>query len=93
MNPKAQKLVCGVILIFALTSIHLPAQDSTGTLSGTVTDPAGEPVSNAKVLIKNVATGQSSEAQSDSAGHYSCSNLASDQGDYRNCDYRPPMTN
>ncbi len=51
MYPKAARLVCGVILIFALTSIYLPAQDS-GTVSGTVTDPAGKPVPNAKVSIK-----------------------------------------
>ena len=75
MNPKAATFVCGVILIFALTSIHLPAQDS-GTVSGTVTDPAGKPVPNAKVSIKDATNGQSSEAQTDSAGHYTFSNLA-----------------
>ena len=79
MNRKAATLACGVILIFALTSIRLPAQDS-GTVSGTVTDPAGKPVANAKVSIKNVTTGQSSEAQTDSAGHYTVSSLAA--GDY-----------
>ena len=80
MNPKAATFVCGVILIFALTSIHLPAQDS-GTVSGTVTDPAGKPVPNAKVSIKDATNGQSSEAQTDSAGHYTFSNLAA--GDYQ----------
>ena len=38
MYRRAATLVCGVILIFALTSIHLSAQDY-GTVSGTVTDP------------------------------------------------------
>ena len=69
MYRKAATLVCGVILIFALTSTYLCAQDY-GTVSGTVTDPAGQPVPNAKVAIKNATTGQLSEAQTDSAGHY-----------------------
>ena len=80
MHPKAATLVCGVVLIFVLTSISLPAQDS-GTVSGSVTDPAGKPVPNAKVSVKNATTGQLSEAQTDSAGHYTFSNLAA--GDYQ----------
>jgi FlaG/FlaF family flagellin (archaellin) len=56
MYRKAATLVCGVILIFALTSTYLCAQDY-GTVSGTVTDPAGQPVPNAKVAIKNATTG------------------------------------
>jgi len=80
MYSKATTLVCGVVLIFVLTSIYLPAQDS-GTVSGTVTDPAGKPVPNAKVSIKNATTGPLSEAQTDSAGHYTFSNLAA--GDYQ----------
>lgn len=80
MNPKAARLACGVILIVALTSIHLAAQDSA-TVSGTVTDPAGKPVPNARISIKNATTDQSSEAQTDSAGHYTFSNLTA--GDYQ----------
>jgi hypothetical protein len=80
MNPKAATLLCGVILIFALTSIYLPAQDS-GTVSGAITDPAGKPMPNAKVSIKSATSGQSREAQTDYAGHYTFSNLAA--GEYQ----------
>src|SRR6266478_4894956 len=43
---------------------------STATLQGTVTDPAGAAVPNAKVVASNEATGVQSETVSDSAGAY-----------------------
>jgi len=43
---------------------------STATLQGTVTDPAGAAVPNAKVVASNDATGVQSETVSDSAGAY-----------------------
>jgi hypothetical protein len=69
-----------IVLIFVLASNSTWAQDSRATISGTVTDDAGHPVANAKVAIKNVASGESSEVQTEAAGHYSIANLA--LGDY-----------
>ena len=43
---------------------------STATLQGTVTDPAGAAVPNAKIVATNEATGVQSETDSDSAGAY-----------------------
>ncbi|HXC48861.1 MAG TPA: carboxypeptidase regulatory-like domain-containing protein [Candidatus Sulfotelmatobacter sp.] len=43
---------------------------STATLQGTVSDPAGATVPNAKVVASNEATGVKSETVSDSAGAY-----------------------
>src|ERR1051325_5285317 len=43
---------------------------STASLSGIVTDPAGAAVPNAKVTVTNQATGVSSSSQTDSAGAY-----------------------
>ena len=79
MNPKTATLFFGVVLI-CLTSAQLPAQDAQSTLSGTVTDSAGKVLSNAKVTVKNLSTGQSTETLADAAGLYSVSNLPA--GDY-----------
>lgn len=83
MNLKAAQLVFGLVLIFVLTAnlLHAQdAQDTQATLSGTVTDSSGKVLANAKVSVKNLSTGQSVEAQTDSAGLYTVPNLAA--GDY-----------
>jgi hypothetical protein len=68
------------LVLFLLIAAPVQAQADGATLSGTVTDPAGSVVANAKLTIKNVATGQSVDAQTDSAGKYTVPNLTA--GDY-----------
>jgi Carboxypeptidase regulatory-like domain len=80
MNLKTAKLFFGVVLVCVLTANPLCAQDAQSALSGTVTDSAGNVVPNAKIILKNLSTGQSTDTQADSAGLYSVSNLAA--GDY-----------
>lgn len=80
MNPRTAKLFFGVVLIFVLTANPLRAQDTQSALSGTVTDSSGKVLPNAKVSVKNLSTGQSTETQADSAGHYKVPDLAA--GDY-----------
>lgn len=67
-----------ILLAFAL-SILVFAQ-STTTLSGTIKDPKGAPVSGAKVSLKNSSTGQTVEAEADAQGAYQFADLAS--GEY-----------
>ncbi|HEV2401549.1 MAG TPA: carboxypeptidase-like regulatory domain-containing protein [Candidatus Sulfotelmatobacter sp.] len=76
----ATKLFFGLVLISVLPANFVVAQEATGTLSGTVLDSSGKAAANAKISIKNVATGESADTQTDSAGRYSESNLK--PGDY-----------
>ena len=53
------------------------AQSDTASISGTVTDPSGAVVPDAKVMARNDATGQSRSATSNSVGAYTLTNLPS----------------
>jgi hypothetical protein len=71
-----------ILSLFVLLAVSLHAQTQTGraTLSGTIADASGKAVPNATVSVHNPATGQSSTAQTDSAGLYQVTSLA--PGDY-----------
>jgi Carboxypeptidase regulatory-like domain/TonB-dependent Receptor Plug Domain/TonB dependent receptor len=69
-------LVCVLLALTAvLVSTPVHAQVSGATLAGTVTDTSGAAVPNAKVSIKNAATGVVRDVTTDSAGFYSAPNL------------------
>ena len=80
MVQKLVKLVLGFVSIFVLTINLLSAQNTSGNLSGTVTDSSGKAAANVKVTAKNFQTGASMKAPTDAQGRYSFSNLA--RGDY-----------
>ena len=80
MNAKTAMLVAAAVVIFVLSAIPLSAQAANATLSGTVTDSSGKVIPNAKVIVKNLTTGEATEAPIDSTGLYTVSNLV--PGDY-----------
>src|SRR6267378_2739234 len=69
-----RSLICALsCLVLSLAAI---AQLPSSTLNGTVTDPQGAVVGNAKVTITNQATGVSREATVDASGFYTFANVA-----------------
>ena len=61
--------VAWIVLIFAISS-WAQTTVGTGSINGTVTDPAGAVVGGAKVVITNAGTGQSLSVASNGAGAY-----------------------
>ncbi len=60
-----------LVLLALVLGMAWPASaQSTATLQGTVTDPAGAAVPNAKVVVTNQATGVRTDTVSDTAGAY-----------------------
>jgi hypothetical protein len=82
MDFRAAKGSCAlrIFLVLFSVSISTHAQSSASSLSGTIASATGAGVPNAKVTAKNLATGQSTGTQTDSAGRYTVANLAA--GDY-----------
>jgi hypothetical protein len=70
---KQARPALAVILLLACAVAYAPAQTSvaTGSIQGTVTDPVGAVVANAKVTITNVDSNQTRETSTSSSENYS----------------------
>ena len=67
---SSRNLYLILFLMLLLTAVTAVAQDATGKLVGTVTDPQGAVVPGAKVTVTNTATGVTREATTGSDGTY-----------------------
>src|SRR4051794_33409383 len=66
-------LILLAIIIFP--GLIVFAQQETGQLNGTVTDPNGGVIANASVTVKNINNARTLTVQTDSQGQYIVTNL------------------
>jgi hypothetical protein len=73
LTLKRARPVLALIVLFACAAAYAPAQTSiaTGSIQGTITDPTGAVVPNAKVTITNLDTNQMRETATSSSGNFS----------------------
>ena len=67
--------LCAILSIAVLFPRHATAQTDTSSLSGTVSDPSGAVVANAKITAHNDATRTDRDAVTDAAGNFTITNL------------------
>jgi hypothetical protein len=66
-----------VLCLVPLLAGALHAQLNRGTLAGTVSDPSGAMIPNAKTTIRNIATNATYGTETSSGGQYTMPNLPS----------------
>ena len=70
-------------LFIAPVTARLQAQVLYGSIVGTVTDPSAAVIAKAQIKAVNPATGETREATTDDAGHFTLSNLIPGSYDIR----------
>ena len=71
-------LMIGLMITLSFGASISYAQQVFGSIYGTVTDPSGSPVNNAKVTISDVTKGTSSEVMTNESGNYTKGQLIPD---------------
>jgi hypothetical protein len=69
MIPRRISFACMLVLVLVMTSLASWAQ-FTSAIEGTVTDPSGAVLANAKVTLKNEETGATLSVQSSDSGNF-----------------------
>src|SRR5689334_4957327 len=73
MFTRTILLIVGLLLLSLVS--RLAGQAISGNVIGTVTDPSGSVVSEAQVVITNVATNASQQATTNDSGNYVAADL------------------
>ncbi len=74
VDGRASRIIC--LLLAGLLSLSLPAQELTGTISGTVTDSSGAVIPGASVAVINAATSVVAyRGKTNEAGNYAAPSL------------------
>jgi hypothetical protein len=69
-KPQARLVLCASVLIGFLSSFTLQAQDASGRVIGTITDPQGAIVAGAKITVTNADTKVPRSTVTNRAGQY-----------------------
>ncbi|MEJ5369912.1 MAG: carboxypeptidase regulatory-like domain-containing protein [Bryobacteraceae bacterium] len=72
---QALRRVTALFAVLALVGLCAMAQSDNAAISGIVRDPSGAVVANAKVIVKNEATGFERQATTNESGLYNVPNL------------------
>jgi hypothetical protein len=70
-----QARAAGLLFLLAIISFQAPAQVSTGTITGTVTDTTGASVSGAKILVQEINTNFETRTETNSDGLFRVQSL------------------
>src|SRR5580698_8752499 len=79
-SSKLQTLLFSVVLVLT-TSLSLYGQSTFGTVDGTVADPSGAAIADAKVTLTNIGTQEKHSQNTGDAGLYQFVNV--EPGQYR----------
>ena len=74
-NPSRVRTFSGLVLLLLILVLPSFAQTFRGDINGTITDPSGAVVPNAKVIATETSTSVTREAVSSGAGEFSFNNL------------------
>jgi uncharacterized surface anchored protein len=67
---RMRQVVGFALVILSVSAVSARAQDTTGTILGTITDASGGVLPGVSVTIKNTDTSQSRTVVTDAAGRY-----------------------
>ncbi|HEU4387607.1 MAG TPA: carboxypeptidase-like regulatory domain-containing protein, partial [Blastocatellia bacterium] len=70
-----KRLAPVLLALLVLTNVPVMGQGVRGSLSGLISDPNGAAISGAKVIIKNIATGEEATATTNTQGAFVFTNL------------------